>query len=335
MCGVKHFIDLPGAAQFMSAVPMQSSVKILRRVLPWMVAAVLMAVLVQRTGGQAIADAFARANMPYLLAATLLCTIVNFTIDAYSLSRCISWFNAPISFSRLAPVKAAAYLVGILNYNVASGGIALWVARRCRVAFLEAASTMFFVNAVDALLLICLMAAGIPVLRPEIAAAVETISLVTVVGFIGQLLFWRYGSDLPVLGRLWSWPVFASFRKADLSHYARLAIMRLAFLAVFIGNYWLAVQAFQLDIPLLHVVAAVPVISFVGIVPITVAGLGTVQAATIYLFRDFAPEAALFALSLAVTAVMTALRALLGLPFFASVSGELLEGSSDPPPDLP
>ena len=71
-------------------------------------------------------------------------------------------------------------------------------------------------------------------------------------------------------------------------------------------------------------------ISFVGVVPVTVAGLGTVQAATIYLFNEFAPEAALLALSLAVTAVMTVLRALLGLPFFASVSGELLRRPDDP-----
>jgi uncharacterized membrane protein YbhN (UPF0104 family) len=119
-----------------------------------------------------------------------------------------------------------------------------------------------------------------------------------------------------------------------LRHYAALAAMRLAFLLVFISNYWFAVQAFQLHIPVRQIVAAVPVISFVGVVPVTVAGLGTVQAATIYLFQEYASEAALLALSLAVTAVMTALRALLGLPFFAAVSGELLQRPDErPAPD--
>ncbi len=296
-----------------------------RRVLPWLVAVALMTLLVKRIGGEAIADAFARADVLYLILATLGCTAVNFSLDAYSLSRAISWFNAPMTFKQLAPVKASAYLVGILNYNVASGGIALWIARRCRVPFLEAVSTMLFVNVVDALLLIGLMAIGIPVLREPVGTAVQTIAVVAVVGFAAQYAFWLYGERIALVSRLWAWPIFASFRKARLGAYAKLALMRLAFLAVFIGNYWFAVQAFQLEIPARQIVAAVPVISFVGVVPVTVAGLGTVQAATIYLFSEFAPEAALLALSLAVTAVMTVLRALLGLPFFASVSGELLQ----------
>lgn len=295
-----------------------------RRTLPWLVAIGLMTLLVRRVGGDEIVRAFARADVVFLLLATLLCTAFNFALDAYSLSRAVSWFNAPLSFRRLAPVKASAYLVGIVNYNVASGGIALWLSRSCRVPFLEAASTVLFVNAVDALLLIGLMAAGIPVLREPVATAALTIAALAVPGFIAQYAFWRRGGELPLLGRIWGWPIFASFRRARLSHYGRLAAMRLAFLAVFIANYWFAVRAFGLDIPALQVIAAVPVISFVGIVPVTVMGLGTVQAATIFLFADYAPEAALMALSLAVTAAMTALRALLGLPFFASVSRELL-----------
>jgi len=309
--------------------------KITRRTVPWLVAIGLMTLLVRRVGGEEIASAFAQADMGYLLLATLICTAINFSLDAYSLSRAISWFNAPMAFTQLVPVKASAYLVGILNYNVASGGIALWIARRCRVPFLEAVSTMLFVNAVDALILVGLMAAGIPVLREPVATAVLTIAAVAVPGFVAQYAFWRYGEHLPVLGRIWAWPIFASFRRARLSVYLKLGAMRLAFLLVFIANYWFAVQAFHLDIPVLQIVAAVPVISFVGIVPITVMGLGTVQTATIYLFQQYASEASLLALSLAVTAVMTTLRALLGLPFFATVSGELLQRDAPPDPSEP
>jgi len=309
---------------------MERITRLARRVVPWMVAGGLMTLLVERIGVDAILNAFAGANVALLLFGTLVCTAANFSLDAFSLSCGLSWFNVPVSFSQLAPVKASAYLVGIVNYNVASGGIALWVARRFRVPFLETASTLLFVNVVDALLLIGLMVAGLPVLREPLSTAVRTLGAVAVVGFAVQYAFWRYGADLPVLGRLWAWPIVSSFRQARLRHYATLGAMRLTFLLVFIGNYWLAVRAFHLDIPWLHIVAAVPVISFVGVVPITVAGLGTVQAATIYLFRDYAPEASLLALSLAVTAVMTAMRALLGLPFFATVSAELLA-----PPDAP
>jgi len=41
-------------------------------------------------------------------------------------------------------------------------------------------------------------------------------------------------------------------------------------------------RAFGIEVPFLKVLAYVPVIAFIGIVPVTVAGLGTVQAATVF-----------------------------------------------------
>ena len=114
-----------------------------------------------------------------------------------------------------------------------------------------------------------------------------------------------------------------------MAKYVRLGAIRVPFAFLMILNFWFALQAFGADVPFLAVLAYVPIILFISTIPITVAGLGTVQAATIYLFRPYATEAQLLAFSLALAAVLIASRALLGIPCFQSVSADLI-GDSEP-----
>jgi hypothetical protein len=55
-----------------------------------------------------------------------------------------------------------------------------------------------------------------------------------------------------------------------------------------------------------------------------VAGLGTSQAAFLYLFSDYAPEATLLAMSLILSAGMLGLRALMGMVFAREFTQEAL-----------
>jgi len=98
----------------------------------------------------------------------------------------------------------------------------------------------------------------------------------------GHLLYWRLGFDLLVLGKLPTWGIFKSFHAAEVTHYLKLAAIRVPFDLLFVLNNWLALRAFGIEVPFLKVLAYVPVIAFIGIVPVTVAGLGTVQAATVF-----------------------------------------------------
>ena len=59
-----------------------------------------------------------------------------------------------------------------------------------------------------------------------------------------------------------------------------------------------ALAFFGIEIPLVRLVTFLPVVFLVGALPITVAHLGTSQAAWIFFFSDYAPEADLLAYSL-------------------------------------
>lgn len=301
---------------------------LVRRVLPWIVALGILGFLVHRAGGSALRDAVREANLTVLIGATIVCTLGMFLLDALALSRVVSWFNCPTSAREIAPVKAAAYLINVVNYNAGSGAIALWLARHKGIPFLESAASVLFINVVDALVLVALMAVAWPWLEPPIAPAVAAIIGVAVLAFAGNLLYWRRGMNFFFLGRMRGWPIFKSFREARVSHYARLAAIRVPFDLFFILNHWFGLVAFGIQVPVIKVLAFIPVISFIGIVPVTVAGLGTVQAATVFLFRPYAPEARILAFSLVLTVALNGIRALLGVFTFQRVSEDVMRGGA-------
>jgi uncharacterized membrane protein YbhN (UPF0104 family) len=295
-----------------------------RQVVPWIVAFGLLAVLLRNAGIAQVRGALHEANLPWLLGATVLCTLPMYLLDIFALARVFTWFNVPITMREMAPVKAAVYLINIVNYNAGSGAVALWVNRRRRVPFLEAAASVLFVNLVDVSVLVAFMAAGLPALDPPVDRGVLTVVIATLLALTAHFLYWRRGIDFLLLERFRDWPIFKSFREAPTARYLRLAAIRAPFDFFFILNYWLALRAFDIDVPFVKSLAYVPVITLVGILPITVAGLGTVQAATVYLFAAYAPQAKILAFSLAFTVVLMGVRALIGVPVFRKVSGEML-----------
>ncbi|MDP3938059.1 MAG: lysylphosphatidylglycerol synthase domain-containing protein [Deltaproteobacteria bacterium] len=304
-----------------------------RRLIPWAVAAAILWALFARTGFAGVKDAAREANLLLLFGATVLCTLPMYVLDVLSLSRVIGWFNRPVAFMDLARVKAAAYLITLVNYNVGSGGIAFWLKRRHGVPFLEAMASILFINVVDVMVLVGLLAITLPALDAPVNRAVGGVVGAAVVVFAGHFIYWRAGFDFLFLGRLRRWPIFKSFSMAGAGHYLKLAAIRLPFDLLFILNFWIALIAFDVKAPLGVTLAYVPIILFVSVVPITVAGLGTVQAVTLYLFRDYGSEATLLAFSLMLTVALSAVRALLGLPVFRKVSVESFSGGNVTQPD--
>jgi hypothetical protein len=305
------------------------SITALRRLAPWLVSLVILTILVRRVGQPAIYEAARDAHLFLLGAVTVVCTAGMFLLDAMALSRIVSWFNCATSPREMAPVKAAAYLMNVINYNVGSGAIAFWL-RQCKgVPFLEGASSLLFLNVVDAMVLVGFMAVAVPVLEPPLRTGVLTAVGIAALAFTGNLLYWRRGIDFILLGRLRGWPIFKSFREAGLGHYLRLAMIRVPFDFLFMANYWLGLRAFGVEVPVMIAAAYIPVVLFVGVVPITVAGLGTVQAATVFLFRAYGSEARLLTFSLVLTLALTAVRAAFGMPVFHRVSRDVMLGRKD------
>lgn len=96
---------------------------------------------------------------------------------------------------------------------------------------------------------------------------------------------------------------------------------------------WLFILALGAEVPLLSALALAPLAILAGLLPLTFAGVGTRDAALIFLFRPFMDAGTGAALGLLCT-LRYVLPALGGLPFFAGLLAEVRrsEGKDGTPP---
>jgi hypothetical protein len=96
---------------------------------------------------------------------------------------------------------------------------------------------------------------------------------------------------------------------------------------VVVCAHYYAAQAFGIHIPFGQMLAFLPVIFMLAALPVTVAHLGTTQAAWIFFFSQYAPAPRLLAFSLAAHLVFASTRALLGVLWLPSAYFDLVPES--------
>ena len=241
--------------------------------------------------------ALARAQLLSFLALMGSFSLGFFLMDTLVLSKLIRWFHGPLLYRELLPVRAVTYLVSILNTELAQGALALYMYRRFRTPLAQIAGTvalMILLETSNLILFATIGAVAFPGGPPLLLLA-----LPLVLGTVWLLLISLALGKLGTLGRRLSGSEFLStFRQVRRRHCAVILGLKGAvfFCALLVHSQ--ALTFFGIEIPLWHLVAFLPVIFLVGALPITVAHLGTSQAAWIFFFSGYAPEADLLAYSL-------------------------------------
>lgn len=73
--------------------------------------------------------------------------------------------------------------------------------------------------------------------------------------------------------------------------------------------------ALDIDIPFIFTMANIPIAIFIGMIPMTLGGMGTRDAAIIYLFSEFGTPSELLGIGILFSVVRYGLPSLIGLPF--------------------
>lgn len=266
----------------------------LKRALPWVVSLGLVAWLVATTDLDAVWAAIRAVPMVPLLAATVGAVVVSYLYDALCLTLVLRRFNAPVRYGEILPLKGASYFLNIVNYNAAAGGMALHLRRTRGVGFLEAASSFLFLNVADVVALCVLVTVGLlatgDVVSAEARAGLWTTVAVIGAALAGTWVYWNAGFDFLVLGRLRSWRIFHAFARARVADYGWLAALRLGLLLQYILLMWAYLWLFDIRVPLTVMFALHPIVILIWTVPVSIAGLGTVQLALRLLYAPFAVE---------------------------------------------
>lgn len=309
----------------------------LRRILPPMITFAIFVLIFRRVPFGKFLTALEGADHFAFVALMLPNGLLYFAWDTLILTLAMRWFHGNIRYGELLPVRAVTYVVSFLNTNLARAATAFYLSRKLNVTFFPIAGTVVFLTLLELTHLLAWSTVGIalfpaPVPQPLLVIPIAVVLFwVAIIGYVRGLPA-ASSSDLPpkaVHSRASGfrpprkWPVFQTFACAPLKRYGQVILLRAPLFAASLVFHYFAVQTFGMHISFLKMVTFLPVIFMLAAMPITVAHLGTTQAAWIFFFRDSAPEVQLLAYSLASHLAFMFARALLGLFFLPRAYREL------------
>ena len=292
--------------------------RIARHLLSIVLTVAIFALIVRRVPIAAVGAALRDADRARFLALMIPNTVFYFAWDTLVLAVAVRWFHGPVSYRELLPVRAASYVVGFFNTNLGRGAMAAYLTRRLRAPFLELSSTVLFLVLTEYTQLVLWAMLGLLAFRADVSR-----SLFAVAGAVA--VFWLIVRWL-LAPRGWS--ISRTFRLATAERYGAIVLLRAPMFVVSLAAHYYAAAAFGIHVPFAQMLTFLPVIFMVAALPVTVAHLGSTQAAWIFFFAQYAPPPRLLAFSLAAHLVFTLTRAILGLAWLPVAYGDLVPRTS-------
>lgn len=297
-----------------------------QRSLPVLVSAGVLAWLLRLVDGPALLDALNARVAAIMIPALAAFGAATLWIEALSIRRLTP--DAPEGFGTwtAARIKCASYLAGVVHYTLGVATLALLLRRRTGMLLGEAASLVVLISSLDLLVVLVAASASAAFIGVAAPGLRSGLAIVVLVGFLGGLAVLRAPASLGPLDRVRRLAIFEGMRTLPLRRLAELLGLRVAFSGCFVAGCASAFAAFEIHAPPALVVGGILVVALVGALPIAVAGLGTTQAAFLYLFADVAPAEKLLAMSLVLSFGMLTLRAAMGLVFARELTREAIRG---------
>jgi branched-subunit amino acid transport protein AzlD len=301
-----------------------------RALVPPLFTVAIFVLIFRRIPFAAFSDAVRSADYATFLSCLLPFSVLYFALDTIVLWCVVRWFHGELALSDLLPVRAVDYLLSILNHKVSQGAMVVYLSRRVSSSLLEIASSILFLDFLQKTHLLLWATVGMFIVR-------ETLPLPLLLAPLGLgvlwLLFlsWVHGK-FRFLGRFLrarDWRLVRTFRLASPVRYAQVLLLKAPLLLVAVVAHYYAIRAFGFEIPLVRLLATLPIIFVVGALPINVARLGTTPLAWIFFHGDAVDPSKLLAYSLAAHLTFMLANAVLGVAFLPRAYRELWGLSRD------
>lgn len=320
--------------------------KRLRQLLPWVVTIGILVFLLNKYDPEAVWGALKNADLAFLLPLWTAAVLVVYVADTGCLIHLFRVCRQKVDLEDLFRVKGASYLLNVINYNAAAGGIGYYVSRRTGTPLLEALSSMLMLSGIDLLALAAFVGLAFmtsPDFLPvDYEGPVLTICIVLVLGYLMVGLLWRFRSSFPFMARVAQWRILHCLRVSTFGEQLGLVGIRFLFMGLYFVTQYYSLKAFNIHIPLVELCGFNAILTLVGIIPLSIAGLGTTQWVMVALYTPYAAEslgsaenaeAVILAYSTAIIAYFVLLRVIIGYVSFARLSQELREGFNAPGED--
>ncbi|MBU1167949.1 MAG: flippase-like domain-containing protein [Proteobacteria bacterium] len=285
-------------------------------VFKWLCAFMVLFFLFKRVDTAKVIEAMRYARMDLYLPMAIIFVILWFLIESQNLMFLFNLFGHNLSFREMRTIRGASYLLMIINYNLGLGAVAWYLKKRNGIPLVRASSVMFFYYFVESVgitffaMFGCMLIMG---QAPHVYLKIVLIAGCMCLSYITLFFMYRFLPAAGFLRRFRENPLFASFHEATFSGYFKLSGLRVIYFVSFIIFFFFGLQCFQVHVPLITLTGLVPVIFFIGNIPITPFGIGTIQAAMLFFFAPYGPAENILSFSIVYSATLLFLRAPIGL----------------------
>ncbi len=286
-----------------------------------------------------LAGIFAGVDWPAWLGRMVPYSVLYLAIDTLTLWLAINWFNAKVRYTTLLPVRAAAYIISLLNEQVGKGAIALFMYRTRKVPGAAIASTMLFLMFCEFYYLLIWALTGYGFADPAltenttVARVLFMLPLVALAaGAVFLAVFCIFRAKVGEGLALRENSLFGAFRRAKPGYYFAIMLVRSPAMVFAILVYAEAARLFGLDIPPHSMLTLLPIIFFGTLVP------GPFRAAAIALWSVLAPEqdpGRIAAFGFVQHNFFVLFNAVIGLLFLPNALGKLYAEPGDKQNDSP
>ncbi len=292
----------------------------LARAIPWLVTIVAFGWIFATTDLQQMVDAVRQADWIQFFGAMMVLYSAVWFVDVAAITWIYRRRHVPtIRFADVLPARGVTYILGIINYAAGAAAMALYFKRRYGIGAVEGGASLLLIMLVDLGLLVLAVVAGASMLPEQYQGAVMWLGLAFAAGAIGHLVFWRapfaFGPVEPLRDRVRQHPSLRGFRDAPVLDYLVLGVLRLPVIGLYIAMHWFTLGAFRgIEVPLERLLVYVPIQMVIAALPISVSGLGTVNAAQRILYGPYATgEGLVDAYGIALVAGFAVPRIIIGL----------------------
>jgi hypothetical protein len=257
----------------------------LGRIAAWAVTATALGWLFWKTPVGEVWAALTRAA-PWTVPAVLLTVAVIYLADTFAMWKTFGWFLAKLPFRDVLIVRGATYLLAAINYSVGQGAIVYFVHRARAVPVMRGVATVLLIMGTNLLVLLSLVTVGLllPGTRPPALLPIVGVAWAGLAVYIAAVIIrprW-----------LASRPLFDVLLSAGVGGHLKAMLVRFPHIVALMLFNLIALRGFGVAIPLGTALAAMPVVMFIAVLPISVQGLGTTQAAMVLFFARFVPAGA-------------------------------------------
>ena len=293
------------------SAPSVAQLPLWRRVLPFVLAALLVLWVLSRLDLAAFTRALGRTHYAAYLGFTALFMPVLLSADAFATAHVYRRSVGAVSFRELFLIRGGSYFPSLLNHHLGQAWLTWFVSRRYGTPLWRVAGATLLVYVTTFGCLFVLVSLALPFNHGRVPWLAPTVVVLAVLAVM-------YGLVIAIKPAfLKRWQATAPLVEAGISGHVLALILRMPHVLVQFLGAWLPFWFFGVKVPFKDALAYVPVIMLVQTLPITPQGVGTRDVIALELLAPYAPgtaqeqTAAVAAVTLSWAALLTIAQALI------------------------